>query len=77
VGDTVTTTGQDLIYPPGYNIGEVVEIRGGSATQTQVIHIRPGAGLDRLKEVAVLLYHAPERPESDQALPNVDKKSSQ
>jgi rod shape-determining protein MreC len=77
VGDTVTTTGQDLIYPPGYNIGEVVEVRGGSATQTQVIHIRPGAGLDRLKEVAVLLYHAPERAESDQALPNVDKKSSQ
>ena len=77
VGDTVTTTGQDLIYPPGYNIGEVVQVRGGSATQTQTIHIRPGAGLDRLKEVAVLLYRAPERAESDQALPNVDKKSSQ
>jgi rod shape-determining protein MreC len=74
VGDTVTTTGQDLIYPPGYNVGEVIEVRGGSATQTQVIHIRPGAGLDRLKEVAVLLYHPPERAEPDQALPNVDKK---
>jgi rod shape-determining protein MreC len=73
VGDVVTTTGQDLIYPPGYNVGEVVEVKGGSATQTQVIHIRPGAGLDRLKEVAVLLYHPPERVESDQALPNVDK----
>jgi rod shape-determining protein MreC len=73
VGDAVTTTGQDLIYPPGYNVGEVVEVKGGSATQTQVIHIRPGAGLDRLKEVAVLLYHPPERVESDQALPNVDK----
>lgn len=73
VGDTVTTTGQDLIYPPGYNVGEVVQVKGGSATQTQVIHIRPGAGLDRLKEVAVLLYHPPERAEPDQALPNVDK----
>jgi rod shape-determining protein MreC len=74
LGDTVTTTGQDLIYPPGYNVGEVVEVKGGSATQTQIIHIRPGAGLDRLKEVAVLLYHPPERAEPDQALPNVDKK---
>jgi rod shape-determining protein MreC len=73
VGDTVTTTGQDLIYPPGYNVGEVVEVKGGSVTQTQIIHIRPGAGLDRLKEVAVLLYHPPERAEPDQALPNVDK----
>ena len=74
VGDAVTTTGQDLIYPPGYNVGDVVQVKGGSATQTQIIHIRPGAGLDRLKEVAVLLYHPPERAEPDQALPNVDKK---
>lgn len=76
-GDTVTTTGQDAIYPPGYNIGEVVEVKPGSATQAQVIHIRPGAGLDKLKEVAVLLYHPPQRSEPDQALPNVDKKSKQ
>jgi len=74
VGDTVTTTGQDLIYPPGYNVGEVVEVTAGSTTQTQVIHIRPGAGLDRLKEVAVLLYRPPERLEPDQTLPNVEKK---
>ena len=75
VGDTVTTTGQDAIYPPGYNVGEVVEVRPGSATQAQVIHIRPGAGLERLKEVAVLMYHPPQRTESDQALPNVEKKT--
>ena len=74
VGDTVTTTGQDAIYPPGYNVGEIVEVRAGSATQTQIIHIRPGAGLDQLKEVAVLLYRPPERSELDQSLPNVDKK---
>ena len=75
LGDTVTTTGQDAIYPPGYNVGEVVEVRPGSATQAQVIRIRPGAGLDRLKEVAVLMYRPPQRTESDQALPNVDKKN--
>ncbi|MDX6403677.1 MAG: rod shape-determining protein MreC [Blastocatellia bacterium] len=75
VGDMVTTTGQDAIYPPGYNVGEVVEVRPGSATQSQVIHIRPGAGLDRLKEVAVLMYRPPPRTDPDQALPNVEKKT--
>src|SRR5712692_6578763 len=76
VGDTVITTGQDGIYPSGYNVGAVVEANPGSATQTQAIHVRPTAGLDRLKEVAVLLYHPPQRTESDQALPNVEKKKS-
>ncbi len=74
VGDTVTTTGQDAIYPPGYNVGAVVDVKSGSAAQSPVIHIRPGAGLDRLKEVAVLKYTPPPRTESDQALPNVEKK---
>jgi rod shape-determining protein MreC len=74
-GDTVTTTGQDAIYPPGYTVGEVVEVKPGSATQAQVIRIRPGAGLERLKEVAVLMYHPPPRTESDQSLPNVEKKT--
>ena len=74
-GDTVTTTGQDAIYPPGYVVGQIVEVRPGSATQSQVIRIRPGAGLDRLKEVAVLIYRPPQRTEPDQALPNVEKKT--
>src|SRR6266496_3266616 len=76
-GDSITTTGQDAIYPAGYNVGQVVEVKPGSATQTQVIHIRPGAGLDKLQEVSVLLYRPPQRSESDQSLPNVDKKSKQ
>ena len=75
-GDAVTTTGQDAIYPPGYKIGDVIEVRPGSATQSLVIHIRPSAGLERLKEVAVLMYRPPQRTEPDQSLPNVDKKSS-
>ena len=77
LGDTVFTTGQDGIYPPGYTVGQVVEIRPGSATQPHVIHIRPSAGLDRLKEVTVLQYRPTKRAESDQSLPNVDKKSKQ
>lgn len=74
LGETVFTTGQDGIYPPGFSIGQVVEVRAGSATQTQVIHIRPSAGVDRLKEVVVLQYAPSKRVDMDQSLPNVDKK---
>jgi len=77
VGDMVTTTGLDGVYPPGYNVGEVIEVRPGSATQPLLIRVRPSAGLERVKEVAVLTYRPPQRSEPDQALPNVDKKSKQ
>jgi rod shape-determining protein MreC len=75
VGDTVSTTGQDDIYPAGLTIGQVVEVRPGTATQTQLIRIRPGAGIGRLEELAVLLYYPPNRSEPDQSLPNVGKKA--
>src|SRR5262249_12894801 len=75
VGDPVMTTGQDAIYPPGYKVGDVVEVKPGSATQTQMIHVRPSAGLDSLKEVGVLLYRAPQKIEPDQTLPNLEKKA--
>jgi rod shape-determining protein MreC len=73
VGDYVLTTGQDGIYPPGLNVGEVVHVVHGTATQPHQIFIRPGARLDQIEEVAVLLYHPPQRPAPDQTLPNVDK----
>lgn len=72
-GDYVVTTGQDGIYPPGLNVGEVVEVKHGSATQPHVIHIKPSARLDELAEVAVLQYHPPQRTAPDQVLPNMKK----
>ena len=75
IGETVTTTGQDGIYPAGFTVGQVVEVKSGTATDSQLIHIRPGAGIDRLEEVTVLLYQPPPRSQSDQSLPNVEKKS--
>ncbi len=56
VGDSVMTTGQDGIYPAGLNIGKVVDVKTGTATQAHQILIQPGAQLDQLEEVAVLLY---------------------
>lgn len=74
VGDYILTTGQDNIYPPGLRVGEVIQVKHGTATQAHEILIRPGAKLDQLEEVAVLLYHPPQRPAPEQTLPNVDKK---
>lgn len=72
-GDYILTTGQDGIYPPGLNVGTVVQVNQGTATQAHQIFIRPGAKLDQISEVAVLLYRPPQRPAPDQTLPNVDK----
>jgi rod shape-determining protein MreC len=77
VGDYVVTTGQDGIYPQGLNVGAVVEVKSGSATTPHTIHIKPGARLDSLEEVAVLQYHPPQRTAPDQTLPNVDKGKKQ
>lgn len=73
VGDFILTTGQDGIYPSGLSIGEVVQVKPGTATQSHEILIRPSARVDQLEEVAVLLYHPPSRPAPEQTLPNVDK----
>jgi rod shape-determining protein MreC len=64
-GDPVITTGQDRIYPP---------VKKGSATVAHVIYIKPGARLNALEEVAVLLYHPPQTSAPVDVLPNVEKK---
>ncbi|MBA2621117.1 MAG: rod shape-determining protein MreC [Acidobacteria bacterium] len=73
VGESVFTTGQEGIYPPGLKLGEVVEVRSGSATVPHQIFIRPSANLSALEEVAVLLYEPPPRPDYDKTVPNADK----
>lgn len=73
LGDYILTTGQDGIYPPGLNVGAVVQVKPGTATQAHEILIKPGARLDQLDELAVLLYHPPQRTAPEQTLPNVDK----
>lgn len=73
VGDYVMTTGQDGIYPPGLNIGKVVDVKKGTATQAHQILIQPGAQLDHLEDVAVLLYHPPQRPTPQPTLQNAER----
>ena len=74
VGDSVYTTGQEGIYPAGLKIGEIVEVRSGSATVPHQIFIKPSANFSAMQEVAVLLYEPPSRPEYDKTLPNAVKK---
>lgn len=72
-GQVVYTTGHDGIYPPGLKIGEIVEVRSGSATVPHQIFIRPSVGINSIKEVVVLLYEPPAKVEFDQKLPNALK----
>lgn len=74
VGEMVYTSGQDGIYPAGLKLGEIVEIRSGSATVPHQIFIKPGANLSAMQEVAVLLYEPPPRPEYEKSLPNAVKQ---
>jgi len=73
LGQSVFTTGQDGIFPPGLKVGEIVNLIQGSATTPHVIQIRPAAHLDSMQEVGVLLYEAPTRTEFEQKLPNAVK----
>ncbi len=73
VGEMVFTTGQDGIYPAGLKIGEVTEVRPGSATVTQQIFIKPSAKLYSMEEVAVVLYEPPAKPEYEKTVPNAIK----
>ncbi len=73
IGESVYTTGQDGIYPAGLKLGEVSEVRSGSASVAQEIFIQPSAKLSSMQEVAVLIYEPPTRPEFDKSLPNAKK----
>lgn len=74
VGQIVYTSGQDGIYPAGLKVGEIVEVRSGSATVPHQIFIRPSSGIDSMQEVGILLYEPPARMEFEQKLPNALKE---
>jgi len=74
VGQTVYTAGQDGIYPAGLKVGEIIEVRAGSATVPHQIFIRPSAGIGSMREVGVLLYEPPQRTEFEQKIPNAVKE---
>jgi cell shape-determining protein MreC len=74
IGQVVYTTGQDGIYPSGLKVGEVADIRSGSATVPHQIFLRTAASLNSMQEVGVLLYEPPVRVEYEKKLPNAVKE---
>lgn len=79
IGETVYTTGQDGIFPPGLKIGTVAEIKPGSTGEAHEIRIEPSARLYGMQEVAVVLYEASKRPDFEKSVPNAlgdDRKRS-
>jgi rod shape-determining protein MreC len=72
-GEMVYTTGQDGIFPAGLKLGEIVEVKSGSATVPHQIFIRPSANLSSMQEVGVLLYESPNKPEYEKSVPNAVK----
>jgi rod shape-determining protein MreC len=75
VGQSVFTSGQDGIFPPGLKVGEIVNLVTGSATTPHQIQIRPAAKLSSMQEVGILLYEPPERTNFEQKLPNSVKET--
>jgi rod shape-determining protein MreC len=73
VGQPVYTSGQDGIYPAGLKVGDIVDIKSGTATVAHQIFIQPAAKLNSMQEVGVLLYEPPQKPEYEQKLPNAVK----
>jgi len=74
MGQTVYTTGQDGIFPAGLKVGEIVEVKTGSATVPHQIFIRPSARIDSMQEVGILIYEPQPREEFEQKLPNAITK---
>ncbi|MFN0278297.1 MAG: rod shape-determining protein MreC [Pyrinomonadaceae bacterium] len=74
VGQSVFTTGQDGIFPPGLKVGEIVSLVQGSATTPHQISIRPASRLSSMQEVGILLYEPQPKTDFEQKLPNAVKK---
>lgn len=74
VGQSIFTSGQEGIYPAGLKIGDIVEVKSGSATVSHTIYVKPTAQLNSMQEVAVLLYEPPPPPTFNQSVPNAVRK---
>lgn len=69
-GEVIYTTGQGGVYPPGLRVGQITEVRTGSATVPHQIFIKTTAKITSMQEVAVLLYVPPPFQKYEEALPN-------
>ncbi|MBV8625616.1 MAG: rod shape-determining protein MreC [Herbaspirillum sp.] len=73
-GDMLVTSGIDGVYPPGLSVASVVLVETRSADSFARIVCRPLAGIDRHRQLLILLVeqNLPPRPEPDV----IDEKSA-
>lgn len=60
VGDVVVTSGLDGRFPPGYPVATVTQVEFDPTRPFARISARPGAQLDRLREVLLLVTEPPD-----------------
>ncbi|MET3106758.1 rod shape-determining protein MreC [Oxalobacteraceae bacterium GrIS 1.18] len=70
-GDVLVTSGIDGIYPPGLMVARATRVENNATTTFERIACLPIAGLDRQKDVLVLLVdtHIEARPEEEDGKP--------
>ena len=59
LGDLLLSSGLGGIFPPGYPVARVTEVRRDPAEPLAVIRAEPMAALDRDREILLLNYVAP------------------
>jgi rod shape-determining protein MreC len=74
-GDILVTSGIDGVYPPGLSVATVVQVENNPADAFARIVCEPSAGIDRNKQLLVLLPEAKfiPRPEPEDAKDKKDK----
>ncbi|MCL1887131.1 MAG: rod shape-determining protein MreC [Betaproteobacteria bacterium] len=78
-GDILVTSGIDGLYPPGLAVGEVIDFNSKASGVFNHIVCRPLAGLDRNRQVLVLLTDMniePRPPEEDEEEQSGKKRKS-
>jgi rod shape-determining protein MreC len=74
-GDVLVTSGIDGVYPAGLSVAKVVQVESKSADAFARIVCQPLAGIDRNRQLLILLTEAslPSRPAPDETRDKKDK----
>ncbi len=74
-GDVLITSGIDGVYPPGLAVATVIQVESKSTDAFARIVCQPTAGIDRNKQVLILLPEAklPPRPPEEESKDKKDK----
>jgi rod shape-determining protein MreC len=74
-GDVLVTSGIDGVYPPGLAVATVINVESKSTDAFAHIECQPTAGIDRNRQLLILLANAPvaQRPESEDDRDKKDK----